>query len=449
MLRNLAFEVLDAVENKDSYANLVLTRILRDAKIDSRDAGFVQELSFGAIRQKLFHERIIELASVRKASEIEPAALIVLRLGCYQLLEMRVPAHAAINESVNLAKRVCSKGAVGFINAVLRKVSAKSASQWLDLATSNANSKEAQLSLRYSHPVWIIKALQQALDSRGLASSLEHSLEANNLPAKVSIVCLPGLSSPSDFSADGSAGPASPLGVEISGNPTSIAAIGQGRARVQDQGSQLAVLCLTEAPLEIKDSNWLDLCAGPGGKAAFLGALAAQAGIALTANEILSHRVELVRQAILLLPDVQLVQGDGRLIASRGDSYSRILLDAPCTGLGALRRRPEARWRKGSADIADLSKLQRELFDAAWSVLLPGGILGYVVCSPHLSETTAQVSWALAKYKKEIELLNSNRILNGLNANLRLDEKFLTTQLWPHINGTDAMFIALFRKSVS
>ena len=449
MLRKLAFDVLVAVENQDSYANLVLSRILRDAKVDSRDAGFVQELSFGAIRQKLFHEKIIELASARNSAEIETEALVVLRLGCYQLLEMRVPPHAAINESVNLAKKVCSKGAVGFVNAVLRKISANSASKWLDLALATATDQDAKLALRYSHPGWIIRALRQALDARGLAETLESCLAANNLPAKVSIVCLPGLSKPSDFSNFGPEGPASPLGVEISGNPTSIDAISTGKARVQDQGSQLAVLALTEAKLQIQDTNWLDVCAGPGGKAALLGALAAQQGVSLVANEILPHRVELVRAALVALPDVQLVQGDGRLIGGRNEQYSRILLDAPCTGLGALRRRPEARWKKAQDDIAELSKLQRELFDAAWAVLSPGGIIAYVVCSPHLSETTAQVSWALAKYQQEIELVSSNKILNGINANLRLDENFLTTQLWPHIHETDAMFIALFRKSVN
>ena len=140
---------------------------------------------------------------------------------------------------------------------------------------------------------------------------------------------------------------------------------------------------------------------------------------------------------------------DGRDYGNGKSKYSRILLDAPCTGLGALRRRPEARWRKSPNDIAGLSKLQRELFLASFEALLPGGVLAYVTCSPHLSETTALVSWAEAKLKGESELLSANVILNQVNPELRLDESFKTAQLWPHINGTDAMFIALFRKTVN
>ena len=140
---------------------------------------------------------------------------------------------------------------------------------------------------------------------------------------------------------------------------------------------------------------------------------------------------------------------DGRDYGNGKSKYSRILLDAPCTGLGALRRRPEARWRKSPNDIAGLSKLQRELFLASFEALLPGGVLAYVTCSPHLSETTALVSWAEAKLKGESELLSANVILNQVNPELRLDESFKTAQLWPHISGTDAMFIALFRKTVN
>jgi len=448
MIREIAFDVLRKVQEEDAYANLILPKLLRDAKVDSRDAGFVQELSFGAIRLKLLHERVIELASKRKIEEIEPNAVLVLRLGCYQLLQMRVPVHAAINESVNLAKSKCSKGAVGFVNAVLRNIAAKEPRQWLNLLLEGNLDLDAKLSLSYSHPIWIIKSLRQALDSRSLGHTLEDLLAANNEPAKVSIVALPGLASPSDFLDRGTLGGASPLGVEIDGNPASLQELSLGKARVQDQGSQLAVLALTEAKVQCEDAEWLDLCAGPGGKAALMGAIALQRGVKLTANEILPHRADLVRKAVIALPNVEVTVADGRQLAAN-KKYSRILLDAPCTGLGALRRRPEARWRKSTADLTELSQLQRQLFDSAWEALLPGGVLAYVTCSPHLSETTAQVSWAQAKYKNEISLVAGNEILNGINPALGLNEKLSTIQLWPHIHGTDAMFIALFRKSLS
>jgi 16S rRNA (cytosine967-C5)-methyltransferase len=180
-----------------------------------------------------------------------------------------------------------------------------------------------------------------------------------------------------------------------------------------------------------------------------MSAVATSRGTIFEANESSEHRAKLVEQALQPISKTKVRVSDGREIGSGGSRYSRILLDAPCTGLGALRRRPEARWRKSPSDLAELSKLQRDLFVASWDSLLQGGVLAYVTCSPHLSETTALVSWAEAKLGPELELLATNNILNGINPSLRLDESFNTAQLWPHLNGTDAMFIALFRKKVN
>jgi 16S rRNA (cytosine967-C5)-methyltransferase len=166
------------------------------------------------------------------------------------------------------------------------------------------------------------------------------------------------------------------------------------------------------------------------------------------ANEVSLHRAKLVEQALKPISNIKVSIGDGRRIGASGERYTRVLLDAPCTGLGALRRRPESRWRKKPTDIPELSKLQKDLFEASWDALLPGGVLGYVTCSPHLSETTALVTWAESKFRDNIELLPANDILNEITPDLGLDTGFRTAQLWPHIHGTDAMFIALFRKKV-
>jgi 16S rRNA (cytosine967-C5)-methyltransferase len=448
-MREVAYELLRRVSEDDAYANLILPKLLKDARVDSRDAGFIQELGFGAIRNQRLYELIIESASKRDFSAIEPEARSILLLGIHQLLGMRVPAHAAINETVNLAKQKASKSAVGFVNAVLRRVSEKSRGEWVELVTSGGQDRDLALSDEYSHPVWIVKSFKAALAARGIEGTLIDLLEANNTPARVSIVALPGFSTVEELAEFGVAGGASPLGVEIHENPSNIEAIRTGKARVQDQGSQLAVIALTETGIEISDAAWLDICAGPGGKAALMAALAKPNGIQLAANEISEHRVKLVEAALAPVTDIRVSQGDGREIGIGGPKFSRILLDAPCTGLGALRRRPEARWRKQASDLKDLSKLQRELFESSWLSLLPGGILAYVTCSPHLSETTNQVAWAISKFGAEMEVVNANKVLNGVNPNLDLDESFLTAQLWPHINGTDAMFVALFRKSLN
>jgi 16S rRNA (cytosine967-C5)-methyltransferase len=448
-MRSLAFELLRRVEEDDAYANLLLPKILDDAKVDSRDAGFIQELSFGTLRNRLFYEKIIEIASSRDTKSIDAHALIVLLLGAHQILGMRVPAHAAINESVNLAKEKASKSAVGFVNAVLRRISEKSLDQWIANVSALADSEDERLSFIHSHPLWIVKSLRAALDSRRLGESLEDLLVADNTAAKVSVVALPGFANVDELAEIGTRGIASPIGMELSVPPSRVPQIHAGHVRVQDQGSQLAVLALLEAEITIEDTRWLDLCAGPGGKAALMAAVATQQSVSFEANEVSTHRAKLVEQALKPISRFEVSIGDGRKIGASGERYSRVLLDAPCTGLGALRRRPESRWRKMPTDIPELSKLQKDLFEASWDALLPGGVLGYVTCSPHLSETTAVVTWAESKYRENLELLPANAVLNAINPDLAIDTAFRTAQLWPHIHGTDAMFIALFRKKVN
>ena len=448
MIREIAFDLLDRVQSDDAYANLLLPTLVSRAKLDSRDAAFVQELAFGTIRNWLLYEKIIEVASGRKIDDVEPDAQIVLVLGVHQLLDMRVPTHAAINESVNLAKSKASKGSVGFVNAVLRKVSLKDRSEWLESVQQGLSGNEA-LSIKYSHPVWIVQAFKAALSSRGLDGGLESLLASNNSAPKVSLAALPGFCSPEELGAFKDDGNVSPIGAAISGNPANVELVQKGFARVQDQGSQLVTLALAQAKIEATDSNWLDVCAGPGGKAALLAALSTSSGTNLVANELSKHRAELVSKSLEPLGKFKVTTSDGRDFGSKPDRYSRILLDAPCTGLGALRRRPESRWRRTTDDLVDLVKLQRELIESSWNALEPGGVLAYVTCSPHLSETTAQISWAQGKFKDQLELVNANSILNAINPNLELDEKLFTTQLWPHVHGTDAMFLALMRKSVN
>jgi 16S rRNA (cytosine967-C5)-methyltransferase len=448
-MRSVAFELLRRVLEDDSYANLLLPKLLSDAKVDTRDAGFIQELSFGTLRNKLLYEKIIEIASSRSISSIDPQALIVLLLGAHQLIGMRVRTHAALNESVNLAKSKATKSAVGFVNAVLRRISERTRDQWIEKVIEKAQSADEELALKHSHPLWIVRSLKAALESRGIGDSLEALLVADNTAAKVSIAALPGFSSVNDLTEFGNPGIASPIAIELAVTPSSVPEIQSGLARVQDQGSQLAVLALLEADIKTADALWLDMCAGPGGKAALMSAIAKQRSIPFVANEVSPHRAKLVELALRPIANTQVTVGDGRNFGEEGERFSRILLDAPCTGLGALRRRPESRWRKMPADLAELSKLQRELLMSAWSALLPGGVLGYVTCSPHLSETTAQVSWAEAKFGEDLELVSANCILNRINSSLGLDESFRTAQLWPHVNGTDAMFIALFRKKIN
>ena len=447
--RTIALELLLSVEIDGAYANLLLPKLLAKSKLDNRDIALTQELAFGTIRWQLFYDRVIEESAKRYSDEIDIKTLVVLRLGVHQILGMRIPAHAALDETVELAKQFVSRGAAGFVNGVLRRVSEKSRDQWLEIVLDGLENKYEQLAVEYSHPIWVVRALEQSLKLDGRETELNDLLLADNIPPLVSLVALPGLASKSDFE-DLPVGPASPIGAQLdSGDPNNLKAFREGRLRVQDQGSQLAVLALVDSFPVGKNEVWLDLCAGPGGKAALLAAEAKALGATLTCNEVLPHRAKLVRQALSVVnQNILVTEEDGRAYSSHSkDKFDRILLDAPCTGLGALRRRPEARWRKQQADVSQLSALQEELLISAWDCLKPGGVLAYVTCSPHLAETNAIVDWAIRRFAS-VSLLNANQIIKGINPNLALNANRKTAQLWPHVHQTDAMFIALLTKSV-
>lgn len=449
--RDIAFDLTLAISTQDAYANLLLPKLITRAGLDSRDAGFAQELSLGTIRNQLFYDEIIAVCAKRETAAIEPAALAVLRLGCHQLLAMRVPSHAAISETVELAKRKLKPILTGFVNGVLRRVSERSREEWLAEVTADAD-EIARLSIRYSHPDWIVRALRDALIADHRDSELETLLEADNVAPLVNLVALPGLADRETLFDEGaSLDGFSPVGAVLpEGDPARLKSVAEGRVRVQDQGSQLAALALTAATDIKTGEDWLDMCAGPGGKAALLAAQASEQGAELVCNELQDHRAKLVEQALSHVNrNVYVRVGDGRDLGQDApESFDRILLDAPCSGLGALRRRPESRYRRSKSDVNQLVKLQEQLFESAVSGLKPGGVLAYVTCSPHLAETTAVIDWAMRKFGTQLELLDARQVLSRVNPALAevLPTDRKTVQLWPHVHQTDAMFIALLSK---
>ena len=447
--RAVALELLMAVEMDDAYANLLLPKLLDQSSLDSRDTGFCQELAFGTLRWQLFYDRVIEECAGRYSDEIDLGALVILRLGAHQLLGMRVPAHAALSETVDLAKRRLSRGAIGFINGVLRRVSERTRDEWLAIVLDGLDNPHERLAVEFSHPIWVVRALEQALKIDGREAELKDLLWADNMAPLVNLVALPGFADERDFD-DLEVGPASPIGTQLDGgDPNQLRAVREGRVRVQDQGSQLAALALVDAAPVKAGEIWLDMCAGPGGKAALMAAEAKLNSIQFIANELQPHRAKLVKQALETIDShIKVTVEDGRGIGeSSPEKFDRILLDAPCTGLGALRRRPEARWRKQQSDVAELASLQQELLASAWAALKPGGILAYVTCSPHQGETTAVIDWGQKKLGESFQLMDANAVLAEINPHLHLNRNRKTAQLWPDLNQTDAMFIALIQKA--
>lgn len=445
--RRIALDVIMAVRESDAYANLLLPVRLGRAKLSPADAGLATELTYGTLRMQGYYDRVIALAAARSVDQIDPGILDVLRLACHQLLSMRVATHAAVDESVELAKSVGSRSAVGFVNGVLRTITRTDPAVWRDRVLATVASGEERLAVENSHPLWVTRAFRQVLVAEGREAELEALLIADNVAPRVSLTALPGLATVEEL--DAHRAPFSPVGAILDGgDPLALAAVRAGRARVQDEGSQLAALALSRAVPATPGERWLDLCAGPGGKSALLAAEAQAAGATLTANELVPARAELVRKALAVFdPAPEVWETDGTTIGERHpEAFDRILLDAPCTGLGALRRRPEARWRKQPSDVAGLGALQTRLLASALDALAPGGILAYVTCSPHAAETKAVVG-AVLRTSPGVERLDTPAVLQSIVSE-PLDLPDAThVQLWPHRHGTDAMFIQLLGKA--
>lgn len=444
------WRLLQAVWRDGAYANLVWPRLMAEADLEEADRGFATELGYGLLRHWGQLCTIIEGASGRSTEDLDPEVLWVLAIGAQQILHMRIPAHAAVNETVNLAGAVGLRSTRGLVNAVLRRIAKNDLRGWLDQVLEKALSPEDALGLETAHPAWIATEISRALEREGAGDELTEALMANNAPARVTLALLPGLSTP----AQGEARVAySPLGVYRQGNPSHDERVRAGRARVQDEGSQLAALLAARAVSLTPGDRILDACAGPGGKAAVLAAEAIKAGAQLTAIDRSEHRAQLVRESLHGLVDHpenwEVLHADTLDFLSRPGAalFDRILLDAPCSGLGALRRRPEARWTKSSGEIAPLVDLQRRLASACFRALRPGGYLFYVTCSPVVEETTGLVQW-LTAHERDIELLDTGSLLDGV-ALKPIDRARVgsAVQLWPHRHHTDAMFMQAIRRA--
>ena len=433
-VRLLVYDILQEVNRSDGYSNLLLPQALADADFEQRDKGFATELLYGTLRMQGRHDYIAAQVSDRAWSEVDAGIVDVVRLGAHQLFEMRVPSHAAVSATVELARKVIGESKASFVNALLRKMSAQTLDQWLE-PVNQIKDPVTRLAIMCSHPEWIVSAYYDLLRDY---AEVEKLLSANNLPASPTLVWWPGRSTQEEFIALGAVSTAySPYGLKYEGTPSSLEAVRHRRAGVQDEGSQLVASIF--ASVVAKEKSWLDLCAGPGGKAALLASLAKENGKDFTANEISKPRAELVKQVI---GTARLWVGDGRDIASHDEKFGAILADVPCTGLGALRRRPEVRWRRQVSDLRALTQLQRELSDAAISVLENEGYFGYATCSPHLAETSIQVKDILTNHP-ELELIDLTQYLPvGLHGAIRDG----ALSLWTHRHETDAMYLAVFRK---
>jgi 16S rRNA (cytosine967-C5)-methyltransferase len=459
--RRAAYDVLAAVEDRAAYANLLLPKLLAERSITGRDAAFATELTYGTLRGQGTYDAVLAACSDRPLSKLDPPVRHVLRLGTHQLLATRVGAHAAVATSVDLVKSVAGPRASGYVNAVLRRVATRDMDAWLEIVAPDPMADaDGNLATRYSHPRWIVAAYRDALGDAD-DGELEAVLDAGNARPRVTLATFPGGPPPAEvMPEDAVPGRWSPYAFTLmSGDPYPL--IESGLAAVQDEASQLAAIALSRAPVAgpepgaaRTDELWLDMCAGPGGKSRLLEGLATGTPdgrgprARLVAAELHPHRAVLVKDALTRVPGSpaasEVVVADGTRPPWRDGAFDRVLVDVPCSGLGALRRRPEARWRKSEFDLPALAASQRALLRSALAACRPGGVVAYVTCSPVLAETRDVVN-AVVGDVPGVEILDAPEVLSEVPGTRSPSPRFV--QLWPHRHGTDAIFIALLRRS--
>jgi 16S rRNA (cytosine967-C5)-methyltransferase len=435
--------VLRLVRAETAYSNIALSKVLRARKLTGGDAARATDLAAGTIRMAGFLDDVISRCVDRELDELDADVLDVLRLIAYDALVRGTPAYAAVDAGVTLARKVTGEGPARFVNAIGRKIAARPIDDWRAAVAASYEDETARLAAMYSYPRWIVAGLRDALGESG--DELESLLQAQNQPPRPVLVARPGASTVEELLAAVPSQPGrwSPYAVVLTGgSPGSVDAIREGRAGAQDEGSQLIALALANTAAESHTNVWVDLAAGPGGKAALLAALGTHVGARLICVEPHEHRAELVEQALAAIPgEHEVLVADGRVAPIAAGSADRVLLDAPCSGLGALRRRADSRWRRDVEDLPELVSLQRELLHAAIDLTAPGGVIAYATCSPLLAETSEVVEAVLAQ-RDDVEVLRAADALPDVTG--AADGDYV--RLWPHRHGTDGMFLALLRR---
>ena len=438
--RQVACDVTADIRENDAYANLVLPRAISDAGLSSRAAADATSMTYGCARWLGFIDAVLGFVMDRPISAVDGEAIDILRLGTFELLVNSEPPHV-VNEWVQLAK-VNVPRATGFVNATLRAVARLSPEQWRNEIEHSLSGAQKTVALT-SHPEWIVRSYEEVL---GVDETCE-LIDVNNTPAIPVMVALPGLA---QVPGDAVRGEISPFAFSApQGNISTTPGLREGRVRVQDEGSQIAGILLARAAEIAPGEQWLDLCAGPGGKSALLAALLTPHSGILWANEPHAHRAELVRQALTPFGDsIRVTEHDGRDVARELPvAFSRVLVDAPCSGIGALRRRPEARWRKHEEDLVDLTRLQTELLESALDAVEVGGHVAYVTCSPDTRETVDVVATVIGG-RTDAELIDTSHVLDSIAPQIDGVRRGTAVQLWPQRHNTDAMFIQLVRRTV-
>jgi 16S rRNA (cytosine967-C5)-methyltransferase len=437
--RAAACRILLRVERQDAYASELLhSGLLRG--LSEADRKLCTELVMGALRWRSRLDEAIAAVSSQPVDKLDPEVLTALRLGAYQIGWLRLPARAAVNESVDLVKAARKRSAAPFANAVLRKLAAKPA--LLKPARRRA-ATAAQFAASYAHPAWLVKRWAAAF---GLEKGEQICAYGQQVPPTV--VRLRDPEAESALLAEGvELAPGKLLRDArqvVSDNLTHSRAYAAGRVSIQDEASQLVGLLVGQG------ARLLDCCAAPGGKTSILAERNPRATI--VATELHPHRAALMRGLAALPRNVHLIAADAVSLPLAGD-FDRVLADVPCSGTGTLARHPEIKWRLRPADLANLHQRQVAILQAALERLAPGGCLIYSTCSLEREENEDVVRGALdgrgvfhlLDCREELRQLQQSGELVWKDVEDLADGLFLRTL--PGVHPCDGFFAAILERT--
>jgi len=448
--REGALQVLYAVEEEGAYANLVLDQVLREAPLAKSERALMTELAYGVLRWRLTLDRALEPLLKYPLAELTPWIRNILRLGVYQLLFLdRIPEAAVCNEANKLAHRYGHRGVAGLVNGVLRSF----IRQGKKVPCPSPEEDPAEnLAVRFSHPQWVV---ERWLKRYGWEETFA-LCAANNQPAgnwlrtntlRLTREGLAALLRQQGLSVVESA--RVPEGLRVD-NLTSWRELqdkspGNGlNFYIQDESSMAVAHALSPLPGE----TVIDACAGVGGKTTHLAQLMRDQGRIL-AFDVHAHKLAVLsstaaKMGISIIEEYEL---DARLLHERwGGQADRVLVDAPCSALGVLRRRPDVRWRREEQDIEELSRLQKEILAAAGRCVREGGVLVYTACTLEPEENEEAVEALLASQPFVYDDLNPCFPGRGWTEDDRQQMKRGFFYLFPHRHGTDGFFIARLRR---
>jgi 16S rRNA (cytosine967-C5)-methyltransferase len=440
--RQAAYSVLLRIQKEGCYADQLMDRELSSGRLSGPDRGLFAELVFGVLRRQGTLDHILSGLLTQPLARQEPQVLIFLRLGLYQLLYLdRIPESAAVNESVNLAKQILPR-ASGLVNAVLRNyLRHKDSVTFPDPAAAPA----ASIAARHSHPAWLVKLWFSQIGEAETELLAEASSRQPPLTLRANTLATTREELLERFAANGiTAAPClfSPFGLMVEGRHhiPGLPGFREGLFAVQDEASQLAGILLEPQPGE----RVLDTCAAPGGKATHLAQLMDNRG-ELLAMDVSGSKLPLIQEAAQRLGITIIRTRMADLLQSGAfpaDAFDRVLLDAPCSGLGVIRRNPEAKWRLTPEDITRLAATQKVMLKNAIRMLRPGGVLLYSTCSTTLEENEAVVGDFLSRHPHCV-LENLNQQFPDLRELFTEEGMF---RAWPHRHGMDGFFSARIRK---